>query len=403
MKNKQLLYLFFCNFVVFLIGGGLVPLLPLYATQFGASSTVAGIYLAIIYLAIAAGTMLTGWLAERLTRKGLFIGAGVLGVPALILHGYVTALWQAVLLTAIVWFCGGIGTALVSVFTGLYADNKGRGKSFGLMFLARPLGSVIGGLTAGQLVEWQGYPLLFIVLGTVWVGWPLLAILSVDYQPTTAPTPAASVAEGARLRPGRAFYLLLLVALLSTTVVYIGRLGTSLSMQTLGFSPSAVASTSTAGGLVAIPVTLLIGVLSDRLGRKGLLMLSYVLAVGGVLMLSTASQLWHFWLTMILLLVVTSANGSVAAAFATDLLGPKALSRGLPWLSAMTWTGGIVGFAGAGYAMDTLGATTLYFLAAALGVMAATLLGLLPRQRHTVSRAWLRWRITNIVPVHKKV
>ena len=42
MKNRQLVYLFFCNFAVFFIGGALVPLLPLYALELGATRTVAG-------------------------------------------------------------------------------------------------------------------------------------------------------------------------------------------------------------------------------------------------------------------------------------------------------------------------------------------------------------------------
>ena len=47
MKNKQLLYLFFCNFGIFFIGTGLLPILPLYAAKFGASVTGIGLYLRV--------------------------------------------------------------------------------------------------------------------------------------------------------------------------------------------------------------------------------------------------------------------------------------------------------------------------------------------------------------------
>jgi MFS family permease len=363
---------------------GLLPILPLYATQFGATPTIVGIYLAVTYLSITVGTMLTGWLAAQLGHKRLFIGAGVLGIPTLVLLGQATALWQVMILTATVWFCGGIGLTLVSVFTGLFTDDNSRGKSFGLTWLAFPLAALIGGITVGQLVKWQGYPMMFAVLGVVLAGWPVVGLLLLEYKSVPVSATSTEVTDKDPLRLGRTFHLVLLVALLSATTVYTSRLGMSLSMQALNFSPRAVASTSSVGGLVTIPVTLLIGVLSDRLGRNRFLILGYLLAAGGALMLSTSTQLWHFWLASGLLFVAMCVNGSVAPAFIADLLAPKALSRGLPWLNAVTRIGDIVGFASAGYLMDTLGATGFFVIAAAVSVVAATLLALPHHERRTV-------------------
>lgn len=403
MKNKQMLYLFFCNFTVFLAGGALLPLLPLYATELGGSPTIIGLYLGLIYLAIAIGTMVPGWLAERVSPKSLFIAAGAAGVPALALHTQATTLWQVVPLTAIVWFCGGVGTALVSVFIGRYADNQRRGRSFSLMFMARPLGGIIGGLMAGQLVAWQGYPLLFAVLAVIWAGWPLFSPLTLKGVSITSPTPTREAASQTPGQLGQTFYLLLLAAFLSTIVVYVGRLGVSLSMQMLHFSPQAVAATTSVGYLVTIPITLLIGGLSDRLGRRGFLVLCYLLAAGGSLVLSVASQFWHFGLVMVLLLLVTSANGSIAAAFATDLLESDALSRGLSWLNAATWLGGVAGFTGAGYITDLLGISKLYLLATMISMLAVVLLAGVSRRPQSGRLHLLPWRGTRPVVVPKKV
>jgi MFS family permease len=392
LKSKAVAFLFFTNFVIFFIGTGLYPILPLYASQFGATPTLVGIYFALMYASISAGTVLAGWLVARLTHKVAFIGAGVLGVPALVLLGQATALWQVILLTAIVWFSGGVGTALVSVFIGLYADDKSRGKSFGMMYLASPLASVIGGIIVGQLVAWRGYPLMFAVLAAIWSGWPLLGMVMVKDKPASAAARSAAVRREERPRFGRAFYMVLLAVLLSTTTVYISRLSISLSMQTLNFSASAIASTATAGGLISIPLTFLMGTLSDRLGRKGFLVVGYLLAAAGSLSLGVAGQLWHFWLATILLLLTRSVNGSVAAALAIDLLGRERIGRGLPWLNAMNWLAGILGSAGTGLLMDSLGPTPVYLIAAALPILAAALLGASPGQGQP--RAWmrLRWR-----------
>jgi MFS family permease len=390
LKNKAVAFLFFTNFVIFFIGTGLYPILPLYASQFGATPTLVGIYFALMYVSISAGTVLAGWLVARLTHKVAFIGAGVLGVPALVLLGQATALWQVILLTAIVWFSGGVGTALVSVFIGLYADDKSRGKSFGMMYLASPLASVIGGIIVGQLVAWRGYPLMFAVLAAIWSAWPLLGMVMVKDKPASAAARSAAVSREGQPRFGRAFYMVLLAVLLSTTTVYISRLGISLSMQTLNFSASAMASTATAGGLISIPLTFLMGTLSDRLGRKGFLVVGYLLAAAGSLSLGVAGQLWHFWLATILLLLTRSVNGSVAAALTIDLLDRDMIGRGLPWLNAMNWMAGILGSAGAGFLMDSLGPTPLYLIAAALPILAVTLLGALPGQGQP--RTWMRLR-----------
>lgn len=376
--NTQLFYIFYANFTILFIGMGLFPLLPVYAGEFGASSTTVGIYLALTYASITVGTLLTSWLAERLTHKGAFVGAGVLGVPALVLLGQATALWQVVIFTGIVWFSGGIGLALVSVFTGLYADENNRGKSFGLMSLAAPLGAIIGGITVGRLVEWQGYPLMFGVLAIIWAGWPVVAFWKVKNEPSAAAVSKSKGTGANGMQPGRVFHLLLLAALLSAMTVRVGRLGLSLSMKASFFTPGDIANANVVGGLVTLPVVLWFGMLSDRLGRKRALALGYLVAAGGALTLSVAGQLWHYWAAATLLLAAQSANGAVASAFATDFLPPEALSRGLAWLNTTGWVAGILGYAGGGAMMDTLGATSLFLIVTGFALVATSLLRLLP-------------------------
>ena len=369
MKNQRLVYLFACNLVILFVGMGLFPLLPLYAAQFGATPTVIGLYYAVMYIASVAGTIATGWLAQRFPPKGLFAAAGGLGVVAL------------VLLTALIWFGCAIGIPLVGVLTGKLADGSSRGKSFTLMYLAYPLGAVLGGTTVGRLVAWQGYSLMFVVLGAVWAIFPIVGLLAAKDEPVPGPASSAAKADESSVDLGRTFFLLLIAFLFSAIAVSTGRLGTSLSMQALSFSPGAVASTATVSGLVTIPVALLIGALSDRLGRKRFLMLGYLLAAGGALTLSMASELWHFWLAATLMMVAFCTNFAVASALATDMLSPEALSRGLPRLSAMDSIASVLSFAGTGYVIDTWGATPLYLTSAVLALIAVLQLARLQSSR----------------------
>lgn len=372
--KQPLIYLFVSSFIVLFVGMGLFPVLPLYATEFGATKTIVGVYFAVMYISNASGSMLPAWLADRLTRKGLFIASSVMGIPALFLLSRADALWQVVILTSVLWFSGGMVLALVSVFTGLYADGRSRGKSFSLMSLPLPLGALVGGAVVGGLISSKGYAFMFTVLGVIWTALPLIGLLVLeDRQPSQ---PASSEAQILITQPrfNPSFYLLLGLTLVSTVAISAGRLGTSLSMQSLDFSASAIASSATVSGLVTVPLTLLIGVLSDRMGRERFLVTNYLLAAIGALVLSLATQLWQFWLAATLLLVAISSSSAIASALVTDILQPSALTRGMSWLKGMGSIAGIISFAGTGFLLDVFGPSTLYLTALILPVITAGVL-----------------------------
>jgi MFS family permease len=385
MSPKMRNILFLTNFAIFVTGMGLLPVLPLYAGIYGASSTVVGFYLATTYASIAAGSLLINRLLTYIPLKPLFIGAGSIGTPALILLGRAETFWQVVVLTGVVWFVGGIGLGLVSVLTGLYASDGSRGKSFGLMFLARPMAGVFGGLLVGQMIGWQGYPLTFVALAVIFALWPLAGLglegnllPRVEKAKTAVATSPSSPAQSSK----RPFFLLLVVVFLSTTAVYVARLSTSLAMESLAFSAQAIASVGVVGSLVTIPLTPLLGGLSDRINRRHLLILTYALAGAGAIILSLSTQVWHFWLETVLLFIATAANGAIAAALATDLLPKAQVRSGLPRLNAIVWLAGILGFATAGFVIETLGITVTGWVAAAIALLAGALL--LPRPQPNI-------------------
>jgi MFS family permease len=139
----------------------------------------------------------------------------------------------------------------------------------------------------------------------------------------------------------------------------------------LDYSPGSISTAMALGGLVTLPFAYFLGLLSDRLGRKNILILGYVFAAGGVLLLLAANQTWHFWSAAALLLIAMTVNGSVASAFATDLLTPEVLVRVLPLFTAVGSAAGILGFAAGGYLIESIGFTGLFLGAAALAFTAA--------------------------------
>lgn len=398
LSNSALFYLFLCNFGILFVGMGLFPILPLYAGNFGASPATIGIYLALTYAAITAGSMVTGWMAGRFTRKGTYVAMGLIGIPALVLMGQAQALWQVVILTGIIWFTGGVGLSLTNVYTGLYAAESSRGRSFGLLALAQPLGAVLGGLVIARMVSWGGYPWMFVALAAVWTIWPLVAIFKIRDRAATASPIKEKGAAQVSLRSIATFQLLVAAGLLSALTISVGRLGLSLSMEAQNFSPSAVSSANVVAGLATLPLVALMGALSDRFGRKQMLLVSYLITAGSVLALIVAAQLWHFWLTAAMSVAAMTATRSLGPALATDLLSPQALDHGLPWINATNWIAGIIGFAGGGYAMEALGANQLYLVAAAVTGVALIALSLIRCERRATSQSEYGWQCQTYSP-----
>jgi MFS family permease len=380
MRTRRLMALFLCSFAILFVGFGLFPLLPVYAAEFGATPTLIGFYLAVTYVAITVGNLLTGWLSGRAPRKIVFVTAGVIGALALFLMGQAMALWQVVALTSVVWFTGGIGLSLINVFIGLYAEESSRGKWFSLVALTNPLGAVIGGSAVAWMVAWQGYPRMFILLGLVYAVWPLVGLWKVqDKMIAKVTKPGAT--RSASLRPGRSYHLLLLAVLLSAMTISVVRMGLSLSMKAFDFTPAAIAGANVVGGLVTIPVVLGFGALSDRLGRKLFLALGYFMAALSGVSLMMAGRLWHFWIVAAAILVARTIGGSLASALATDILPPETLGRSLPMLGTMNWAAGVLGFAGSGYMIEIVGASNLYLMVTLLALVAAGLTGTLSGRR----------------------
>jgi MFS family permease len=262
---------------------------------------------------------------------------------------------------------------LLSVFTGVLADPASRGRVFGLMFLVYPVDALAGGTVVGYLTTSYGYTVMFYTLAAIWIIQPIVGLLGLR-DPRIMRAPAQPIGGAPPIRLGHSFTLLLVASLLAFASSSIGRLGISLSMQALGFAPAAVASTAMISGLLTIPLALALGTLADRVGGARLLTLSYLLAAAGAGTLVVATAVWHFQLAATLLLVAWCLSRSAASALAANLLPAEALAVGLPRLGAMDSIASIVGFALAGFVMDTLGGPALFAGAAALALGALGLL-----------------------------
>lgn len=370
-----LFLLFYSNLSILFVGMGLFPILPYYAAQFGASRYFIGIFFAIINAALAGGSLLSGYLANRFNIRPLFVLSGLLGVPSLILLGLANSLWQVVLLTAAVWFFGGLNLALISMLVGTITTKENRGRSYSLISLTVPIGALLGGAGVGSLLHGFGYGVLFLVLGLLWSGIPLAGFLmGPEFKPAAvaeAPAPPTGYKPYSLSEP---FAAVLLISLISAVAISFARLGAPLAMQSFLYTPSEVSSSVMVSGLVAIPVVMISGSLSDRISRSRSLILAYLSAAAGLTALGLAGQLWHYWVSASFVMISFCLNGALASAVAADVLPPKELKRGLAWLNGALPAASVIAYAGTGFLTELVGFQQLFLIVSVLPISAALLM-----------------------------
>ncbi len=148
-------------------------------------------------------------------------------------------------------------------------------------------------------------------------------------------------------------------------------------MDAQGYNAAEITSTVAVAGLVMLPFPLAAGWVSDRTGRKPLLIASYVVGTLGLLVLGIAEALWQFWLAISLLFVMNAVAGTLGSALTTDLVPPAVRGKGLAWFSATPWLGAIVGLSVGGVAVQSIGVMLALIAAAAMPLLGIGLLVLI--------------------------
>ncbi|MBN1247453.1 MAG: MFS transporter [Anaerolineae bacterium] len=375
MAHKQTLVLFICTVTPMTLGAGFLPLLPVYATQLGADQVKAGSFLAVVYLALTAGSMAAGWMAALFrSRKIPLILAGVCCVPAAWLMGRVDSVWALTLLTAFVWFCGGLGLGLVQILAGLSARPEVRGRVFGLLATGNGLGTLIGGLASGYIADRAGFNAMFGVFAAYMALWPVAAWFVTDFPVSEVGRSGRHALSGPAL--GRDYILYAISALLVMVAISSFSLMRSLLMAERAFTALAISATAAVSSIIRLPLPLVMGWLSDRSGRKRYMIVGRLATVVSLVTVLYAVRVWHFYLAAAFLAISSVTVLAVGRALITDLVPRQALDGGLALASALGAVGSVMGYAGTGLALQRLGPAGATWIAA--GLSAVSLFLLLP-------------------------
>lgn len=352
----------------------LYPLIPIFITAtLGAPVYAVGVIEGVAEATASFLKLASGWLSDRLgRRRGLVIAGYALSAvakPLLALAGT----WLTVLFARFVdRFGKGVRTSARDALLAESAPPALRGRAFGFHRSADTLGAVLGPLLAIPLlaVSHEQLRTLF-VLSVLPAGLGLLILLMVRDRPVpprAAPLPLPSL--GALSAPLRRYLLAILVfALGNSSDAFIILRG-----RQLGLSLTAVILAYAAYNLVYSLTSLPAGILSDRIGRRRIVVGGLAFFAAVYLGFALARASWQIWALLPVYGLYMGLTDGGTRAYAADLASPEARGTALGWMHMVNGAGALVASVVAGALWTLTGPATPFLYGAVLAVAAMVLL-----------------------------
>jgi MFS family permease len=358
----------------------LYPILPIFLTQtLKASGSIVGLVEGIAEATQNIVQSFSGWLSDKLQRrKPIALVGYTLAAIAKPLMGFATA-WPGVLGGRFLDRLGaGVRTAPRDALIAASVDEKDRGKAFGLEGIGDNAGAFLGPLIAVALlislqldIRWVFY--LAIIPGLLAV----LMILLVQERP--APVTAKAKLDLSLKQFPKPYWKYLL----ATGLFGIGNSSNSfLILQTkdLGASLEATILIYAGFNLVAALISYPAGFLSDRWGRRNILLVAFLIFFVTYLGFALTRNI-------VLIAALFACYGlyqgifrSVGKALATDFVPDRLRASGLGWYN--TTVGLLVASVVAGLLWDHVGHAAVFLYGAVFAIVGSiALLALLPAKQ----------------------
>lgn len=290
--------LFFIVFIDLLGFGIIIPQLPFYGVDFGASPAAVTLLMSCYSLAQFFMSPVLGRLSDRIGRRPVLLVSMICSCLAYLWLGFASTLWM--LFAARLLAGAGAGNisaaqAYVTDITSPEARAKGMGMigaAFGLGFT---IGPWLGGVVAGSNPTPQDLQRpAFLAAALSALAFILVIAILKESLPQTGAPPRANRWELARSSMGRPMLRLLILLFFAITAAFAG-METTFALWTkdaFGWGPKQVGWLFFFVGCVLIVVQgVLIGPLSRRLGEARLVLIGSAAIALGLAMVTLAANL----------------------------------------------------------------------------------------------------------------
>jgi MFS family permease len=347
------------------------PLLPLFlTTMLGASATTVGAIEGAAESTAALLKLASGWLSDRVSRRKPLVVAGY-GIASLIrpLIGLAQSASQVLAIRVTDRVGKGVRGAPRDALIADSVEPAVRGRAFGFQRSADHAGAVVGPLLAFTLLRWGGMELRHVFLWTAVPG--ALAVIAVLFGVREVPRERKEASKlDLRAPLGRRFWAFLAVLLVFT-------LGNStdafllLRARDLGIADALVpilwALLHVVKSLSSTPG----GALSDRIGRKPLLIAGWTLYAAVYFALARADAAWQAWALFAVYGIYFGLTEGVEKALVADLVPEDRRGTAFGWYNLALGIGALPASLIFGAIWDHAGAPVAFGFGAAMALAAA--------------------------------
>jgi MFS family permease len=339
--NRSIAALLFTATVDRVILQGIYPVLPVMVASRGVAATNNGMFMAVVYVAIALGSWLTPRILELHPSVGkVSVVLSLLTGITLLAMGYSVSYPAFLLSTAAYWFLCGVQVNIYSVLMSFISPPERIGSNFGLLANTTLIGAVLGGLAIGPCIKMLGGHGAFALFALATVATRLLLLLpqfDVAYARHSVKLPPLKISS--------ALWLFLILFNAGIMLSFIGRFNLSLVMKDLHYDIDAISRLFAWGALAVLPLPYLFGLLSQRMPPKWLLVISLSSVTLAMWILYTSSSYSAFFWAGFLICIMTYCSRGVAQKIVYDMYSLAEQKRAQSLLASANWVAAIFGFA----------------------------------------------------------
>ena len=356
------------------------PLLPIFLTTvLGTSAAAVGAIEGAAETTSALLKLASGWWSDRASRRKPLVVAGyALASLARPLVAVAQSAAQVLAIRLTDRVGKGIRGSPRDALIAESVDPAIRGRAFGFHRAADHAGAVVGPLIAFALLRWEQLPLRTVFLFAALPGVLSVIVLVLGVRETPRHARAASATKKAGVPSldvslGRAFWTFLASVLLFT-------LGNStdafliLRANQLGVSVALIPILWAALHVVKSAASVPGGALSDRFGRKPLILAGWAVYVAVYIGFGRATETWHAWALFLAYGTFFGLTEGTQAALIADLVGQARRGTAYGWYYLAVGIGALPASVLFGLVWDRVSPRAAFDVGAGLAFAAALVL-----------------------------
>ncbi len=361
------------NAVIALGYGVVAPVLPQLARHFGVSISAATFVITAFAVMRLCAAPPTGFLVQRLGERKVYVSGVLIVAVSTAACAFADTYWQLLLFRAL----GGVGSTMFFVSAlGLMirmSPHDARGRVAGMFSGAFLVGSVAGPVV-GSLTASLGLHAPFVIYGLLLLVAAAVVLISLRNSPLAAPADAEELTVTVRVALRHRAYRSALLSNFATGWSLFGlrfALVPLFVAEVLDHHPGVAGLALTAFAIGNVSVVMYSGRLSDRIGRRPLLIAGLALSAVSTAVLGLASSLPVFLVEALIAGAASGVYNSPQQAAVADIIGKARGGTAIATFQMMSDFGSIVGSFGVGVLAQHLSFGWAFGISGAILLVAA--------------------------------